>query len=412
MNTASYEPFDPQVIDNPYPAYAVLRRQAPVHQLESMDMKVISRYSDVAEVLKRPESFSSAPYGEFISAAMALANRGATLEGETLLGSDPPAHGRLRKIVNRGFLTSRISALEPRIREFATDLVRNFAQRGECDLVAEYASPIPVMVIAEILGVDLDRREDFKRWSDDMLLAVTGVLDEDERRSLARSMDELGLYVEEVVAARTHRPNDDMISALILAEGDEDSMSAQEVANFIQLLLIAGNEATSHLIANAVLVLATHPAVAAAVDDDASLIPALVEETLRYDAPVQMILRRSVATVSIAGTRIRSGETLGLLIGSANRDDRRFTAAERFDLSRGRPAHLSFGHGIHFCLGAELSRLEAVVSLEVLLGSIKCIERTDQALERPTSFLVRGPGRLGLTFEPQRHARVVTNLAG
>lgn len=402
MSGLLYDPFDPAVLADPYPYYAALRRVGAVHPVPSLGMKVVCRHADAASVLRRPETFSSSPYQDFIRAAMELGAARVAVGGETLLGSDPPVHTRLRKIVNRGFTQARIRAFEPAVEAMARTLVGELVADGEGDFVATVAGPLPVMAIASILGVEPERHRDFKRWSNHLLLATTGVLDDDERRGLVRSFEEMDAYIDETVARRRRHPTDDLISTLIRAEQGEDVMGPDEVRTFVPLLLIAGNEATTHLIANAVLALLARPELLVRVREEPGFATKLVEETLRYDAPVQMVLRRATTTTELGGVRIDEGDVLGVLLGAANRDDRQFVAAERFDPDRDANGHLTFGAGIHFCLGASLARMEARIALSALAKSVESFERVQDRLEYPTSFLVRGPKSLRVRVTPRR----------
>jgi cytochrome P450 len=271
---------------------------------------------------------------------------------------------------------------------------------GEGDVVAGLAGPLPVMAIAAILGVDPERHRDFKRWSDHMILATTGVLADSEKRALVRSFEEMNAYVDEMIARRRREPTDDLISALIGAESSEEVMRPAEVKTFVQLLLISGNEATTHLIANSVLALIARPQLLGLLQADPGYARAFVLETMRYDSPVQMILRRAASPTVVADVPIAEGETIGVLLGSANRDDRRFPHAERFDPDREPGGQLGLGAGIHFCLGADLARLEGEIALGALARRIASIERVEEKLEYPTTFLVRGPKRLTVRVTP------------
>ncbi len=389
-----YDPLDPAVTRNPYPAYAWLRRQAPVYRTPR-GLVAVSRYADVRGILDRPGIFSSSAMGDVINGLKAMAQ--AAEGGETLLGTDPPAHTRLRKIANRAFRPRRIAALEPRIRAHATALVDALARDSECDLMAALAVPLPVMVIAEILGFDPARRDDLKRWTEEQIAATAGPPTPELRAALARSGSERLAYLGELVAERRRRPRDDVISELLQAESTEEAMGEAEVGNFIVLLLVAGNETTTNLIGNAMLALLADGDLLAAVAAEPSLIPAVVEETLRYDSPVQLTLRRVREEVELAGEKLHRGELLAVLLGSANRDERHFDDPDRFDLLRPRRDHLAFGFGTHFCLGAHLARLEARVALETLLARFRRFEALAEA-ERAPSLLTRGPRslRLGL----------------
>ena len=388
----AYNPLDPGTTRDPYPQYARLRSEAPLERSE-LGFWVLSRYEDVGAVLRDPRRFSSGVLGDMIQGVKSLSPEGLGA-GETLLGTDPPAHSRLRKIVNRAFTPRRVAALEARIRTLAHELLAAVAVPGEVELMGALAVPLPVMVIAEILGIDPARRADFKRWSDEILAAIAAPPSPELRARLERSFLERAAYLEEVIEARRLAPRDDVISALVQAEAGEDVMSEDEVGNFLVLLLVAGNETTTNLIGNAVLALLDHPPVLDTVRTIPDLVPDLVEETLRYDSPVQLTLRRATCDVELAEGKVCAGETVALLLGSANRDELQFEEPDRFDLGRRAP-HLAFGYGTHFCLGAHLARIEAELALRALLARFPRLERGG-AVERTPSLLTRGPRTLRL----------------
>lgn len=395
-----YDPFDPATVADPFPVYAQLREHDPVHRIESLGIWALSRYHDVHAALSDPELFSSTPARDII--ALGLAGAGSDgLTGEILLGSDPPRHTRLRKIVNRGFTRGRVQAREPRIRALAEGLVAGIAARGECDVVADFAVPLPITIIAEMLGIDPERRDDFKRWSDALVLAISGLMAEQQASALGAALEEMDPYLDEIVEARRREPRDDIISALVNASEDEEeeAMTADEVGNFVVLLLAAGNETTTNLIANAMLALIRHPEVLEQVQREPGLVPDLVEETLRWDSPVKLTLRRATRDTRIGGTAIAEGDVLALLLASANRDERTNPDAGSFRLQRPERVHLAFGHGTHFCLGAALARMEARIALQCLLARIHRIEATRARLEWTPSLLVRGPRSLPIHFE-------------
>lgn len=389
-----FNPFDPAVVRDPYPHYARLRREAPLCRT-SLGFAAVSRYADVLEILRDPETFSSSAMADLINGVKALSPEHLG-QGETLLGSDPPIHTRLRKIVNRAFTPRRVAALEPRIRAISETLVAELPRGEPCDLVAGLAAPLPVMVIAEILGIDPDRRQDFKRWSQEILAATAGTPSADLRARLERSFVERAAYLEQVTEDRKRHPRDDVISALVQAEQEGGAMTDDEVGNFIVLLLVAGNETTTNLIGNALLAALDHPALIEAIARDPSLARAWVEETLRYDAPVQLTFRLTREGVELAGEKLAGGENVGLLLGSANRDERRFPEPDRFRLDREQNGHLAFGFGAHSCLGANLARLEARVALEALLSRWHPFEMAGREIERVPSLLTRGPRSLWL----------------
>jgi cytochrome P450 len=354
-------------------------------------------------ILHRPDLFSSAAMAAAVQRPNDFAPAdasGRTMDrtAVSLIGSDPPEHTRLRNIVSRGFTPRRITALEPRIREIALGLVERFAARGACDLVTDYAVPLPVMVIAELLGVDPERHADFKRGSDAMIRAAFDPLTEDEAAEVGERLREISDYLDEVTAARQRCPADDLISTLVEVETRDGALSADEVKIFVYTLLAAGNVTTTNLIGNAMLALLVHPAELERVRRDPALVPALVEEALRYDAPVQLLLRTATEDTEIAGVPIPKGALVAPLFASANRDESVFPDPDRFDVTRNPRDHLAFGHGIHFCLGAPLARLEARIAFEVLLARLVDVALDEEEVAWVQSLVMRGPKRLGLRF--------------
>ena len=387
-----YNPLDPAVKADPYPYYRHLRDEHPVYRVEPMGIYAISRYEDVLFATNHHELFSSVGFSN------------TEIRGEPtkmMIFTDPPDHTRLRSIVNRSFTPKMVADMEPRIREITAGLVDAIAERGETELMADLAVPLPVTVIAELLGVDPSQNDDFKRWSDWIIADFMGSqLTDEERVRMEADMDAFQAYFEQAVGERRVRRNGDLISALIRAEEDQQTLTAGEVLAFIVLLLVAGNETTTNLIGNALVALTNHPDELERAASNPSLIPNLVEEALRYDAPVQFLFRRAAQDVKLAGTTIPEGSLAIVLFASANRDERRFPDAERFDVTRDTQGHLAFGHGIHFCLGAPLARLEARVALEALLSRFRSFARTADEVEYVASPFLRGPQRLPLTFEP------------
>jgi len=393
----SYDPFAPGVLVNPYPWYRWLRSEAPCHYVEGRDFWVISRYDDVDAALRNHGVFSSAEGVGFERRAF-----------HDMISSDPPEHTRLRRVVDRQFLPRAVAQLEPRVAAIIDSLLDPILEHGRADLVADLAAPLPIIVIAELLGVEPEHRVDFKRWSDDLLLAVGGGLDETTRARTEDSRHAMADYLGAAAAERRSHPRpgaDDVISTLVTAS-DNDALTTTEVIAFCMLLLIAGNETTTNLIGNAMRALTDHPAEMARVVADPSLIPSLVEEALRYDAPVQSLFRRATRDCEVAGKRIAESEMLMVIFASANRDSDRFPDADTFDVARNTSGHVAFGHGIHFCLGAPLARLEAQVALEALLTRLRDITRVSDQVTLVPSFLLRGPATM-----PMRHAGAVAPAA-
>ncbi len=416
--SVAYDPFAPEFRDDPFPVYRQLRDQAPVHWAPDAGCYCVSRYDDVVAVLKDTESFSSRAMftvlmngGEedmpplnwkaikFIVryALQTRLNPFGFPTARNLIAADPPAHGPMRNVVNRGFTPRRIAEWEPRIREVVSTLVVDLRQAKSFDVVRDLAVPLPVQIIAEMLGVESDRVGDFKRWSDGIIAGATG-----ERRSdrfhpeTVRTILELNGYLRKIVKQRRKNPKDDLVSVIAATDPGGDRLSVLELVMFVQLLLVAGNETTTNLIGNAVSALFDHPEQLERVSKDTALVPALLDETLRWDSPIQMVFRTATREVEVAETRIPKGAQLAVLIGSANRDERRFENPDVFDLDRNTQGHLAFGLGQHFCLGSSLAKLEARAALEALAPELLRVERGSARRELLDSFLVRGPRRLEL----------------
>jgi cytochrome P450 len=321
------------------------------------------------------------------------------MAARNLISEDPPVHGDLRGLVNRGFTPRRIQGLEARAREIVEQCLTRLRGGEDFDVVHDLAIPLPVTLIAEILGVDPEHMDDFKRWSDALISGVSGSgRDQDPIESgLAGAMGSLQSYIRDIVERRERDPGEDLISVLVQAREGEIALSTPDVVMFVILLLVAGNETTTNLIGNATCALLAHPDQLARVHADRSLVPALVEETLRYESPIQLLFRRATRDVEIAGTRIEAGSVVIPLLASANRDERQWGPdAGSFRIDRNPQGHLAFGFGVHFCLGASLARLEARLALGGLVDLLPGRVRSPGALQYVDSFLVRGPARLDL----------------
>ena len=415
--SVSYEPISPCRAD-PFPIYRELRDRDPVHWAPESTCYCISRYDDVLFALKSPELFSSrAMYTVLMNGGQEGAppiswellwftvrylfevrlNLFAIPRSRNLIAADPPLHGPMRNVVNQGFTPTRIAAWEPRIREIVAGQMEGLRSGGSFDVVRDLAIPLPVQIIAEMLGVEADRVDDFKRWSDGIIAGATGARRANRfHPETVRTVLELNRYLRRIVRERRKRPANDLISVIAAKSPGGERLSTLELVLFVQLLLVAGNETTTNLIGNAVQALLDHPAELERVCKDPASIPALIDETLRFDSPIQMVFRTAVHDVEIAGTQIPEGAAVALLLGSANRDERRFEDPDRFDVGRNTQGHLAFGFGQHFCLGSSLARLEARAALEALVPELPRFERTAGQRELLDSFLVRGPRRLEL----------------
>jgi cytochrome P450 len=369
-----------------YPLYAQLRRESPLCPRGPFGSYLISRFADVVYVLRNPEIFSSTH--------MASVDR-------TLLGADPPEHTRMRKIVSRAFLPERINTLNAGIRSIAEQLVSVMVERGECDVVESLAIPLPVRVIASIWGVESGRYADMKRWSDAAVVAGSGLQSTRHGAEVQASLAEFDDYLRALVDRRRRQPADDFVSVLLQGEGAR-ALTPDEVCSFTKLLLIAGNETTTNLIGNAMLVLLRRPVLQARLYREPSMLPAFVEETLRFDTPVQIAQRCATRDVEIAGVVIPAGALVMALLASANRDERQFPDPDRFKVDRKTDGQLAFGYGAHFCLGAMLARRKAAIALGALLSAARGHLRAREPLDHIAlveSIALRAPARLtiGLT---------------
>lgn len=397
----------PEVRSDPYPYYAYLRSDGGIHKEEPFGLWVVSRYEDVVHVLKNPQIFSSAAMGALSSGAVSAAGRSVSSgaertlsEAKSLIATDPPDHERMRHIVNRGFTPRRVAELESRVREIAEEMVDQILPSGSMELVHDVSVPVPVRVIAEMLGVPAERYREFRRWSDAMVSSISSTQTEVDKESLAEARRELVEFLTEVAEERRKNLKDDLFSTLVRAEQEEGVLSHAEVVSFGLLLLVAGNETTTNLIGNAMVALLDNPDQLERVQKDPKLISKVVEETVRFNTPVQALLRQPTEDVILAGQKISAGERMFVLFASANRDEQQFPEPDRFDIDRDTRGHVGFGFGIHFCLGASLARLEARVTLETILSRCRNLRRDEcEPIEWVDSFLLRGPRKLMLRFD-------------
>ena len=383
----SYNPLSAEMAQDPYPTYAKLRGRDPVHRSRLMDAWVFSRFSDADAILRDHRHFSSDPRKRVASGRRASLPR---VEEPSMLFLDPPDHTRLRALVNKAFTPRAVAALEPHIRELMTTLLDAVDDPAAFDLMEAVAKPLPVIVIAEMLGIPPEDRAQFAVWSDQRARILEPTLSPEERETADAAMRSLDEYLVPIISERKADPKDDIISALAQAEEEGDKLTEREVLIMLRLLLVAGNETTTNLIGNGVLALLRHPDQLAALREDPGLIPSAVEELLRFDSPVQVDMRSVRDDCDVNGFPLRRGDSVVMLLGAANRDPDRFEAPDRLDVRRGNQNHLAFGRGIHHCLGAPLARLEGRVVLETLIerfGSMRLLE------DRPafrSSVVLRG----------------------
>lgn len=366
-----FDPFTGLQLMDPQSVYAVARREAPIFFSKVMGMWVVSRYDDICSVLKDPELFSSrdtltAGTTDLCPEALEIMRTGLP-GGANLINSDPPTHIRLRRALNKAFVPRRIAALEPRIREFANNLIDAFARDGHADLIAQYAYPLPALVILSMVGLPDKDVAQVKSWGGDLFALKFSKLSEERQVECARSVVAYQRYCVELIEQRRKAPQEDLTSDLISTEGTDCALSMAEiVTNISGSLLAAGHETTTTTIGNAVKQILHIPGLWERIRHDQGLIPKVTEECLRIDGAIQGMARTTTRSTVLCGVPLEKGERLFLVYSSGNHDETHFSDPERFDFDRDNQGHLAFGRGIHYCLGSSLARLEIQVTLELL----------------------------------------------
>jgi cytochrome P450 len=393
----------PANVRDPFPVYGWLRDHDPVHRSASLDAWIVTRYADVLEVFEQPQRFSSDRFrraGErYASERPAVRDVVAVLR-DWLVFRDPPDHTRLRALLQKTFTPRRLEALRPRIEATIEALLDPVAERGEADFLRDFAFPLPALVIALLLGAPPGDIEAIKKWSDRLAAYLGGSVDERDHFSEAQAgLASLVGYFRVLLDERHRQPQDDLMSALLRAEHEGQTLTGDEVVANCVLLLFAGHETTTNLLGNGLYHLLHHPDQLAALRAEPELVPGAVEELLRYDGPVPATLKIATEAVAWQGRRIEPGERVLPFLSSANRDPRRFPDPDALDVRRAPNRHLAFAFGIHFCLGAPLARLEARLAFEALLRRFARIELAcDDPPWKPQIFL-RGLAALPLRCE-------------
>lgn len=384
----------PDFVANPYPYYDILRNSAPILYDADWNLWFISSYEDINTLLRDrrlgrdmdgvPKPDPSTPFGR--------------LHHNSLMEKEPPDHTRLRSLVNKAFTPARIEALRPHVTEIAHRLLDIVQPRGEMDLLADFAEPLPVMVIAELLGVPEEGRNNLRPWSQAIVamyeLAPTA---EDEKRA-NQAVAEFSTYLQGLIAERRVSPRQDLISALIEAEEEGHRLSEDELIATCILMLNAGHEATVNAIVNGMVAFFRHPDQYEMMKRSPELNKTAVEEVLRYDTPLQLFRRWVREDVPYKGFCFEKGSQLALLYAAGNRDPARFADPHRFDITRQDNAHLGFGAGIHYCVGAPLARLEMQVAFQVLIERLPKLRLARETLEYRPNFVIRGLKALPVVF--------------
>jgi cytochrome P450 len=396
MGEIHFNPMAPEFLADPYPTYHRLRVEDPVHW-SPLGFWVLTRYEDVVAVL-RDQRFAKEAMIAAVAARFGLAP--GTI-GLSMLDRDPPDHTRLRGLVSKAFTPRVVERLRPHIQEIVDGLLDRVEGQGTMDLIEEFAYPIPVMVICELLGVPVEDHERFKTWSLDLARGLDSIMlpvDSEVARRSGIARQGLTDYFRALIAARRAAPRNDLLSALIAAEEAGDTLSEDELLASSILLLVAGHETTVNLIGNGTLALLRHPDQLRRLRDDPGLIASAVEELLRYDGPVQRTARMPSVDVAIGGRTIKQGEMVMPFIGAADRDPAQFPDPDRLDLARADNRHVAFGMGIHFCLGAPLARVEGQLAINTLLRRLPKLALASERPEYRQSLTLRGLKALSVAF--------------
>jgi cytochrome P450 len=392
-----FNPWDPAFRANPYPHYKPLH-QGPPRIINLFDpIAMVARYQDVTTVLRDHQRFSSKRPRKPEDSPDQGPFKGAT----TMLFSNPPVHDRLRRLVSRDFTPRRIRDLEPRIREITAGLLDGAARKGELEVMRDLANPLPVMVIAEMLGVPPAEYESFKHWSDTVISGDNTLPGTPLPVEFHDATDQLRNYFATEIEKRRRSPGPDLISALVSAHDEADALSADELLAFVLLLLLAGNETTTNLIGNGLLALGRNPDQMNLLRTTSELTPKAIEEIMRYDGPVQGTIRFASQTLNLNGTEIPIDTGCFIILAAANRDPAQFPEPDKFDISRDPNDHVALGEGIHFCIGAPLARLEGSIAIGALLARFPKLRLKDPDAELiyKGSYFLRGLASLPMALE-------------
>jgi len=414
---ATFNPFDPETLQCPFPHYGQMREEQPVMLIDGVGMYLVTRHDLVMQILRDPATYSSM----FGGASMPLPSEARAKMAEvmadgyprvpTMLTADMPDHTRYRRLVSKAFTPKVIAELEPVIRSITTRLIDSWIDTGRIEFVSQFGVPLPVEVIAHALNVPESRMADFKRWSDDSIAGIGTNISLDQRLDAERGVNEYQHYFAAEFERRRTAPQDDLLTALLEARIDDDDpdvtdkrpLDMPEMLSIVQQLLVAGNETTTKLLTEMMRLLAEHPEEWAKLKQDPTRAPLVVEEALRLSTPTQGMFRISTRDHELDGVHIPEGARLVIVFASANRDESLYPDPDGFDPDRENLRdHLAFGKGIHFCLGAALSRLEGKVALEELSRRLASFSLPDtNEFEYFPSFLLRGLTRLDVDIVPE-----------
>ncbi len=396
---------DQAFLDNPYPMLKELREKAPIWWCAEQKYWLISRYSDVQEILrsqhfeKQIQRWKHAPNGILLNLVPHLKSLRKT-SSNWLLNLNPPSHTRVRNLVNKAFTPSVVQKLRPRIEQFANELLDVAASMEQpIDIITSLTFPLPLAIIGEMLGVPVEQKESLRNWSGKLAATAGGQRNLKVVMAAGEAVEELENYLRPAIEERRNKPQDDLLSVLVQAEESGTQLSTDElIANCI-LLLVAGHETTTNLIANAIHQLLKHPDQLAKLKAQPDLMPNALAEVLRFDGPAQIVPRLAAQDKQWHGHKIKTGDMLWLLLGSANRDPQEFDAPDRFEITRTRNKQLGFSEGIHRCVGASLAEVEAGITLSVLLQRFPSLKLASEEVHYKAPFPIRGPKQLMVSLK-------------
>ena len=389
-----FNPFLPEHRRDPHATWRRLRETAPVYRSRAFGAWMCTRYDDVLHVL-RDENFttdrSEVPVVKWITRMTRDDADFQALMLRSLLTIDGPEHRRLRGLVSKAFTPRRVEQLRPRLEEMVEDLLDRAGEAGEMEVVRDLAHPLPVNAIAELMGVPADDREFFRSCSANLVQLLDPLQGRGGAAPMREASHALFEYFRPLLAERRESPRDDLLSAMIAAEENGETLDELDLLSLSALLLVAGHETTSNLIASGVVTLLRHPDERKRLQDDPGLLKSAIDELLRFESPIQFTDRAAREDCEIGGQRIRRGQLVGAVIGAANRDPERFPDPDRLDLGRSDNHHLAFSQGNHFCLGAQLAKLEAEVALGALLRRFPDFDGPADPPDWRRSMIIRGP---------------------
>jgi cytochrome P450 len=389
-----FNPFLPEHRRDPHATWRTLRQAEPVYRSRIFGAWMLTRYDDVQHVL-RDRNFttdrSEVPVMKLISRLTRNDPEFAALIERNLLTMDGADHARLRGLVSKAFTPRRVEQLRPHLQAIVDEVLDRAAEVGEMELIRDLAHPLPIVAIAELLGVSSSDRSRFRAWSAELVRLLDPLQGTGGVAPMRRANRELFAYFRPLLAERRASPRDDLLSAMIAAEQDGQSLGELDLLALSTLLLVAGHETTANLIGNAMVALLRHPGERKRLHDDPELIGSAVDEFLRYDGPIQMTDRAVLADCEIGGQRIRRGQLVAVVLSAANRDPERFADPDRLDLGRADNHHLAFGYGNHFCMGSQLAKLEAEIAIGSLVRRFPNLSGDPEACAWQRSIVLRGP---------------------